>query len=100
LLAADGREGLRIFAEKRAEIDLVLLDLIMPEMNGKEVLQEIRRIEPGAVVIMQSGYMDKIKVKDLLEIGIFGFLEKPFSLKRLLEMMDQALKPKKKQNGG
>ena len=56
LSAADGAEGLRLFTEQKDRIDIVLLDVIMPGMNGGQVLQELRRVRPEVKSIFMSGY--------------------------------------------
>lgn len=91
VVARDGFEGLKIFRQRRAEIDLVLLDLSMPGMDGKETLREIRRSKAGVPVILTSGYSERVVGLPAAEIGPTEFLQKPYRVKTLLEKVQATL---------
>jgi PAS domain S-box-containing protein len=82
--AEDGEDAVTKFMENRERISLILLDMIMPKKNGKEVGEAIRKISPRIKILLTSGYtMDIIKTKELAEAD-FDFLHKPFQSKDLL----------------
>jgi len=83
--AENGREALEIFKEKQQEIALVILDLIMPEMEGDHCLKEILKISPGAKVLIASGYSPNGPFKEMLTIGAKGFIAKPYEIKEMLQ---------------
>ncbi len=82
--AANGEEAVDLFAEHRDKIGLVLLDVIMPRMNGREAYRNIETIKPGAKAIFISGYTaDVFREDEKLEEGT-NFLSKPFLRRELL----------------
>lgn len=88
--AASGGLALSLVAEQPSGFDLVILDLIMPELSGQETLVKLRQVAPHLKVVIASGYMPQFE-KDSLISGASGYLEKPFSLDRLLETVRGAL---------
>lgn len=80
LVATDGEEALRIFSEQSARIGLVLLDQVMPGMDGVEVFMELRRIRPDIKVLLASGYSEMEVSDRFVGLGLDGFIQKPFSL--------------------
>jgi PAS domain S-box-containing protein len=84
VLARDGREAVSIFEERRQEIDLVLLDLVMPEMDGLECFERLRVTDPDVRVIFSSGYAHPPSAGEGLPTGDrLGFLKKPYDLDEL-----------------
>ena len=82
--AVDGEDAITKFMENRECISLVLLDMIMPKKNGKEVSEAIRKVSPRIKILFESGYtMDIIKTRELTEAG-FDFIHKPFLPRDLL----------------
>lgn len=79
-LAASGEEAIEIFQANRNEISLVILDLLMPGMDGEETFFKLRAIDPKVPVLISSGYTREGKAEDLLRAGATGFLQKPFDL--------------------
>jgi two-component system cell cycle sensor histidine kinase/response regulator CckA len=91
--AVDGEDAIKKFLENRDRIQLLVLDIVMPKKNGKEVYQEIRKIQPGIKVLFTSGYTaDIIHRKGILETGL-DFILKPISpaifLKKVREVLDK-----------
>ncbi|MBN2256048.1 MAG: response regulator, partial [Deltaproteobacteria bacterium] len=78
--AGSGREALAIFEEDRENIDLVILDMIMPGMGGKEVFERLKDIREDVKILLASGYSNKGDPEELLEKGCEGFIQKPFTL--------------------
>jgi PAS domain S-box-containing protein len=84
LAAMSGRNALEIYRETREPIDVVILDMIMPEMGGFEAFNRIREIDPGARFVLSSGYSISQEVAELLESGGVGFLQKPYPPEHLI----------------
>ena len=76
--ARDGLEALEIFRCRAAEIDLVILDLVMPHLTGEATLERIRRIAPAVPAILISGYDESGRIREIVDAGFGGFLQKPF----------------------
>jgi len=83
LLAEDGEAACRIFRERGGEIDLVLLDIIMPKMGGKETFEALRALSPSLPILLSSGYTVEGMAQEILDKGADGFLQKPYSLSEL-----------------
>jgi two-component system cell cycle sensor histidine kinase/response regulator CckA len=90
--AASGVEALEILEELDGKIDVVVSDVVMPEMDGPTLLGEIRKLYPDMKFIFVSGFAEDAFARNLPEGSKFGFLPKPFSLKQLAttvrEMLD------------
>jgi len=91
LTARNGFDALARYEENRGEIELVILDLIMPEMGGVETFRRIRAIDPAARVLVSSGYAGDGRLELLLAEGAAGFLQKPYRLGTLAAAIRQAL---------
>jgi PAS domain S-box-containing protein len=91
ILAEDGKEAVRKFTENKDNIQLVMLDMIMPKMGGKEVYDEIKTISPDVKTLFSSGYTaDRIDKDSMLKEG-FDFIMKPASPKDLLKKIREVL---------
>ncbi len=91
LQAASGVEALDIVAQNPGKIDLVVSDVVMPEMDGPTMFGELRKRGVAAKVIFVSGYAEEAFAKNLPEGEDFAFLPKPFSLKQLIEAVKAAI---------
>jgi DNA-binding NtrC family response regulator len=91
LTAVNGKEALDLYATKRDKISLVILDLIMPEMGGKECLERLREINPDAKILITSGYCTAETAKEVTESGAAGFILKPYDSKRILTAVREVL---------
>ncbi len=91
LLAKDGSEALEIYRENKDRISLVILDLIMPVMEGRQCLEEILKINPEARIIVASGYALDGKTKEVINSGARGFVSKPYELRQFLRTVNQVL---------
>jgi len=76
-LAENGLDTVEIYRNNPDEIDLVILDMIMPKQGGHSTFFELKSIDPDVKVLLISGYVSEDEVKDLLEKGAKGFLPKP-----------------------
>jgi signal transduction histidine kinase/CheY-like chemotaxis protein len=83
LTAADGREALAIVQRPEVRIDVVLMDLTMPHMDGREAFQAIRRIHADLPIILSSGYNEHESIQDFMGRGLAAFLQKPYTLQTL-----------------
>ncbi len=85
LEAASGVEALEVIEENKGKIDLIVSDVVMPEMDGPTMLGELRKRGVKAKIVFVSGYAEDAFQKNLPEGEEFGFLPKPFTLKQLIE---------------
>jgi PAS domain S-box-containing protein len=92
LVAKNGREAVDIFQQHASEIALVLLDMTMPVMGGKEAFLLIREIRPGVPVIVLTGYSEDVTREDLGAGTSAGFIQKPFSAEKLVAEIRASLK--------
>jgi signal transduction histidine kinase/CheY-like chemotaxis protein len=92
LEASDGQEALDVYRQRSREIDLVLLDLTMPRMNGQEALRELRLIREDARIILSSGYPESDAVGRGVELASVVFLQKPWGPAALMESVRSALR--------
>ncbi len=83
LSAHCGKEAVKIFHEQKNSIDIVILDMIMPEMSGEQTFYELKKINPKIKVLLASGYSANEQVENMLERGCNAFIQKPFSVKEL-----------------
>ncbi len=94
-LSSNGQEALK--KHETESFDLVLLDLLMPGMNGIEVLQKIKKIDPNAVVIIITAYASVESAITAMKKGAFDYIQKPFQHDELLITLKRAIKHKKLQ---
>lgn len=92
ILAQDGKEGVELYQARKDEIKLVMLDLVMPNWDGKKTLMELKKINPAVKVLIASGYSANGTLQELTDIGINGFIQKPFTIKELLNEVNKLLK--------
>ncbi len=83
LEAKSGKEAIEIYEEHRDKIDMVILDVVMPEMGGGEAYERMKEINPNAKVLLSSGYSIEGRATDILKRGCDGFIQKPFGMKEL-----------------
>ena len=91
LTAGGGRDAVALFRKKKNEIDLVVLDMIMPEMDGQETFIKLKEIHKGVKVLFQTGYsLDGIKGL-AVDGGCAGVIQKPFTIDVLSRKIKSAL---------
>jgi signal transduction histidine kinase len=91
ITAEDGQDAVEKFIQNRERIAMVVLDVIMPKMNGKDAYEQIRKLSPGCKVIFMSGYTDDIIHKrGLLDVGL-AFVSKPLRPEKLLQKVREVL---------
>lgn len=89
--AANGQEGLEVYSKQKAKIDLVLLDMIMPIMDGGECFERLKRMDPVVKVIISSGFTRNADLEKFKKIGLNGFVRKPYSIIELSRVVAGAL---------
>jgi PAS domain S-box-containing protein len=87
--ASSGKTGLKTFKTK--DIDIVVLDIKMPEMDGREVLEKLLEIDSKAKVLLSSGFSEEDQHHGLIEMGAVGFIGKPFVMDKLLIIIRKVL---------
>jgi PAS domain S-box-containing protein len=93
LTAKNGKEAVKIYQENKTDIDLLILDVIMPEMNGGEVYDRMKQINPDIKVLLSSGYSLEGQATEILERGCEGFIQKPFHIGQLSKSVRKVLQP-------
>jgi len=93
LTAASGRKALRAYDANQAEIDLVVLDMVMPEMSGGDTFDRLKKMNPAVKVLLSSGYSINGQATEILNQGCNGFIQKPFTMnafsQKVREILDQ-----------
>jgi two-component system, cell cycle sensor histidine kinase and response regulator CckA len=87
ITACDGREAVEIYRARRSEIDLVILDLTMPHLDGGQAFGELRSIDPNVRVILASGYTPEDVASRIGADALAGVLQKPYTLSRLRDLL-------------
>jgi PAS domain S-box-containing protein len=90
IVANCGREAMRVYKERNKDIDMVILDIVMPDIDGGEVYDCMRDLRPDVKVLLSSGY-DLGQAASVMERGCNGFIQKPFTLKILAHMAREVL---------
>ena len=80
LLASSGQDGIKSYQEKKENIDLVVLDMVLPGMDGKEIYEKLKAVNNDVKVLLSSGYSQNGIAKEILNKGCNGFIQKPFTL--------------------
>lgn len=91
LIASDGLEAIEVFQEHIDEICCILLDLTMPQLDGEQVFERIRKMKPSTKVIICSGYSEHHSTEKFAGKGVAGFLNKPFTLEALSRKLNQVI---------
>ncbi len=86
-------QAIALFEKDQDLIDLVILDIIMPEMNGAAVFDRLKRIKPDVKVLLASGYSIDGQASGILSRGGSGFIPKPFTLQQLSQRISALLPP-------
>lgn len=92
LTAASGADAVALYMQKRKEIDLVFLDMIMPGMRGGAAFDALRAMNPELKIILSSGLCADGEVRKLLDKGGSWFIQKPFRIASISKMLQEAFK--------
>jgi signal transduction histidine kinase/ActR/RegA family two-component response regulator len=91
LPAASGQEALQIYTGNKENIDLVILDMVMPDMGGRVVYDRLKQCNPEVKVLLSSGYSLSGEASEIMKCGCNGFIQKPFNIKELTAQIDHIL---------
>jgi two-component system cell cycle sensor histidine kinase/response regulator CckA len=91
ITAKSGREAVQIFSKHSEHIHLVILDMIMPGMDGSKTFDQLRDINPSIPVLLSSGYSLNGRANKIIKKGCNGFIQKPFPIEQLSEKIKQIL---------
>jgi CheY-like chemotaxis protein len=92
LVARSGQEAVDVFKNSPDDVDLVLLDMIMPGMEAGDTYDRLKSINPAIKVLLSSGYSLDQKAGAIIERGCNGFIQKPFNMKILEEKIGEIIK--------
>jgi len=91
LTAGGGEEAVEVYRQHKKEIAVVVLDIMLPDVGGREVFRRIREIDPEAQVIIASGYNQERDAADLLKEGALKFVQKPYRIDSLVGAVGEVI---------
>jgi two-component system cell cycle sensor histidine kinase/response regulator CckA len=94
LEATQGEEAVKLYREHRDGIDLVILDMAMPVMGGRDAFIKLREYNPAVRVVLATGYSRDSDLADVMKLGINGFIEKPYRVEELASVIRRVLDEK------
>ncbi|GAB4334014.1 MAG: hypothetical protein Kow0037_12440 [Calditrichia bacterium] len=89
--AGNGRDGVDVYQRRQSEIDLVILDMVMPVMDGRAAFIEIKKINPNQKIFIISGYSQREDLDEILRKGAVGFMRKPFQVNEIATKVKEIL---------
>ena len=94
LIAKGGKDAIKVYKKNMDEIDMVILDMIMPDMGGGETYDKLKEINPKIKVLLASGYSIDGQASEILDRGCNGFIQKPFQMENLSRKIKEVLENK------
>ena len=94
LIARSGKEAIETYEKNKDNIDIVLLDMIMPDMSGSDTYDRMKELDPDIKVLLSSGYSLEGRATEILDRGCNGFIQKPFKMKELSQKLREILDEK------
>ncbi|WP_167496595.1 response regulator [Desulfopila sp. IMCC35006] len=91
IVARNGQEGLQVYLQENAAFDLVLLDMAMPVMNGRDCFEAMRKYNPDVLVVLSSGFSKAEDLREMKDLGLVGLVRKPYSSSKLSQTIHAAL---------
>jgi len=91
LEANGGKEAVKVYEKNKNRIDMVILDMIMPEMGGSEAYDRMKEINRDVKALLSSGYSIHGQATEILKRGCDGFIQKPFGMQELSEKIIEIL---------
>lgn len=92
IVAEDGEQGLHVFSLFHEQILLVVLDMVLPKKSGKDVFIAMKKINTALRVLLNSGFKEDERVREVMKLGVKHFIEKPYSFAQLEEAVEKALR--------
>ncbi len=89
--ASDGNQGLSVYRQNRNEIQLIILDLSMPFLSGREFLEKLREIDTDVKVIVSSGYSEKDDLEQLVYLNVAEYVQKPYRPSEMIRQIRKVL---------
>ena len=94
LTAKDGREAVALYQGRSKDIDLVILDMVMPIMNGRDCFHALREMDPEVRAVLSTGYGLDGAAQNLLDEGMLAFVQKPYQMAELSHVVAEAVAKK------
>jgi CheY-like chemotaxis protein len=91
VIARGGKEAVKIFQANKENIDVVILDMIMPDMGGSETFDALKMIRPDIKILLSSGYSIVGEASKILDRGCDGFIQKPFNIKQISNKVSEVM---------
>lgn len=92
--ARGGKEAVELYRENAGQIDIVILDMVMPDMNGAVTFDALKKLDPNVRVLLSSGYSIEGEAEEILKRGCDGFIQKPFTSQAISQKINELLGPK------
>jgi len=93
---SSGQEAIEALTSAKERMDLVILDLVMPRMNGRQTFEKIRALDPDIKVVVSSGFSREEEIEKMMQQGCDGYILKPFDMSTLSKKLDAVLKTREK----
>ena len=90
-ICRDGKQAVEYFCSSPQKFDLVILDMVMPKLSGKEALEQMKRSRSDVKVLVSSGYSAENGLQGILDAGARGFIQKPFDIASLAKKVAEIL---------
>lgn len=91
ITAADGEEALEVYKGRMKDIDLAVIDMVMPKMGGRDCFRELKKLNPQIKAILSTGYSRDGAAQEILDEGMLGFAQKPYRMNQLSELVASIL---------
>ncbi|MCX9025332.1 MAG: response regulator, partial [Candidatus Methanoperedens sp.] len=91
LAANDGADAVALYAQNKDKIKVILMDMMMPVMDGEKSIRAIRKINPGVKIIAASGLAEKAKLEKIADTRVQAFLPKPYTAEKLLKTIREVI---------
>lgn len=92
ILASDGGEAVDLYSERGGDIDIVVLDLVMPVLSGRETYLELLKLNKDIKVLISSGFRKDERIDELISLGVSGFLQKPYTVEEFTDAVQELLR--------
>jgi len=96
----DPSQAVELYRYDHEQIDLVIVDMVMPDMSGIELIEKIREIDADVPVVLSSGFALDEMIEKFMTHGFVGFLTKPFKMEELLDVVGTSLSDQRPERGG